>query len=133
MAYQVLVDPKSRVGYVWLSGHVTSEDVMHAGVHLYDDPNWAPGFHELWDGLEIRELVLDWDTLREMVLIEEEARTMMGFGKIAMLFRRDLDIAMGKTLQALMSGTGRESHIILDPGKAQGWLEIDRMPEHSAA
>ena len=133
MPCQVLVDPDSLVGCVWLFGHVTGEDVLGAGVHLYDDPNWVPGFHELWDGRDISALVLDWDTLRDMAALEEEARSVIGFGKIALLVRRTLDIVMGKAFQVLMSGSERDVRIFLDPGKVQVWLEIDQMPARPSA
>ncbi|GIV57548.1 MAG: hypothetical protein KatS3mg042_0461 [Rhodothermaceae bacterium] len=124
MPYQTFVDPTQRTGFVWLYGDVTNEDILCSGVQLYNDPAWQPGFHELWHGLD-----LDWDTLHDMVTIEEEARSVIGFGRCAIVVWRDIDLAMAKAFQAMMASSGREVRLFRDLSEACAWLHLDHLPE----
>ncbi|GIV61013.1 MAG: hypothetical protein KatS3mg043_2102 [Rhodothermaceae bacterium] len=129
MPYQTLVDPALRTGFVWLYGDVTGEDIIHANIQLYDDPAWTPGFHELWNGLYIETLDLDWDTLHDVVSMEKEARSVIGFGRCALVGWRDVDLAMAKAFQAMMASSGREVRLFRDLAGARAWLNLDRLPE----
>ncbi|GIV57549.1 MAG: hypothetical protein KatS3mg042_0462 [Rhodothermaceae bacterium] len=129
MPYQTFVDPTQRTGFVWLYGEVTSEDLIHTNVQLYNDPAWQPGFQELWHGLDIDTLDLDWDTLRDVVEMEEEARSVIGFGRCALVGWRDIDLAMAKAFQAMMASSGREVRLFRDLSEACAWLRLDHLPE----
>ena len=91
MSFTCRVDKTQKTGFVTLDGVINCDTFIGVMETLYRHPDWRPGYSALWDGREIKQLLIDPDDLKRILAIILEYRPMVGPGRAAFVMPRDLD------------------------------------------
>ena len=91
-----------------LGGEVTGADIVAAARDLHEHPKWQRSFHVVWDGREVRSLVIEPDDVPLMVEAKMEAST----GREVTIAVREVDLEIAKLCALLLRIRGREAVVV---------------------
>lgn len=123
MPFEVEVFPDRRFGAITFTGAVTPCDMTAALGELCGRKDWMPGFDVLWDLRGIGELIATTEDTEAFLAESERLAPRLGFGRSAVVARRELAFSYLYLLQTRMRKVGREQRTFRTLDEALTWLE----------
>jgi hypothetical protein len=113
------LDAARRLVLSRASGLVTAEDFVEHGKRLGQDPGFDPGFCQLLDCSEVRELRLSTEALRGMARFR-----LFGPGsRRAVVAPRDLHYGLARMYEMLRGDAPEQLQVFRTREEAERWLE----------
>lgn len=125
MPHAVSVSSEARVGVVVLTGYVTGRGAVRAGRDLLTQPGWEPGFDEVWDFLEAREVDFSPEGLNRLVRAALAHRDRIGPNRVAVVTVREVLDVLLQLFGVLTADMDRTYQSFRTLGEAAAWLGVD--------
>jgi hypothetical protein len=133
MSLYTTIDTKTGLATHFIKGELDIEDIRHATIALYSDPDFNPNMAILVDLREGSANSLTADDIDELVVMTRAMDDKRGNGRTAILAERRANIGIGKLLAALLNDTQRKIGVFDDEGEALHWLYYGDEPYQAIA
>jgi hypothetical protein len=123
MPIDTVVDPKTGWRIHTVTGELGLDEARNALAAIYDDPQYDPDSHALWD---LRDAVLSGfsaDQIRSLASYVGERWGASGRNRAALVVSRDLDFGLARMYEQLLTGrTTSEVRVFRVYSEAIDWL-----------
>jgi hypothetical protein len=116
--------PPHRLGVLWFSGKITGDTLVEAAEVLVAQPDWLPGFDEVWDFLEIRSFAVSPSEMKALTTFESEQSDQVGHGRAFSITTDFFVRSVHKLLAATTSALGREHATFVSRADAAAVLGV---------
>lgn len=123
-SFRYRIYPEHRLGVVVWNEIVTGKDVAEAVQALFGSEEWEPGFAHLWDGRRMQHFELDLPGAFKVGAKLQKMNKRVGYGKAAIVVRRDFHVMGVQIIVALGNVEDREVQYFPILEQATSWLDV---------
>ncbi len=123
MNFRYAIDPDLQLLTITFSGDVTGKDVIGALSVVNEITRLHPAFRQVWDGLEIVSLDVEYADMTHIVgyIKTELAHMLANLPTVAVLVRRQIDHLIVKTILTMI-GSPKPISMLATREAVSGWL-----------
>ena len=124
VAHTLTITPGARVGLAVFAGHVTGDEMAQACRSLVTDPEWEPGFDEVWDLRGASEVDVDPGELKRLVAGAHDLRDKFVDNRVVFVTRREVIDVLTHLFGLLTADLDRTYRRVDTPEAAAAWLGV---------
>ncbi len=123
MPYDATIHTGARTGLLTFHGHVTGTEMLDACRTLIGDPDWRPGFEELWD-LSHTEVDVSPHEIDNLVASAHTLSDRIGENRVAFVTTREAVGTLIRLFELFTTDLGRTYKVFQTREAAAEWLDV---------